>query len=162
MKGNQKVIDALNAVLTGELTAINQYFLHARILEDWGMFRLGKIEYEASIDEMKHADQLIKRILFLEGLPNVQKLNRISIGQNVQEVIESDLKVEYEALELLKECVETAEEAKDFASRDLFSEILRSEEEHVDWLETQQSLINSAGLQNYIQSQISMEDQAPA
>ncbi len=161
MKGNQKVIDALNSVLTGELTAINQYFLHARILEDWGMYKLGKIEYAASIDEMKHADQLIKRILFLEGLPNVQKLNRISIGQNVQEIIESDLKVEQEALELLKKCIETAEQEKDFASRDLFSQILRSEEEHVDWLETQQSLISSAGLQNYIQSQISMEDQAP-
>lgn len=161
MKGSQKVIDALNAVLTGELTAINQYFLHARILQDWGMFKLGKLEYDASIDEMKHADQLIQRILFLEGLPNVQKLNRISVGQNVQEVIESDLKVEYEAMKLLKDCIQTAEAEKDFASRDLFSQILRSEEEHVDWLETQQNLINSAGLQNYIQSQIAMEEQAP-
>lgn len=162
MKGSQKVIDCLNTVLTGELTAINQYFLHARILQDWGMFKIGKLEYDASLDEMKHADQLIQRILFLEGLPNVQKLNRISIGQNVQEIIESDLKVEYEAMKTLKDSIQIAEAEKDFTTRDLFSEILKSEEDHVDWLETQQTLINSAGLQNYIQSQISMEDSAPA
>lgn len=162
MKGSAKVIDALNKVLTGELTAINQYFLHARMLQDWGMFKLGKLEYDASIDEMKHADELIKRILFLEGLPNVQKLNPIKIGQNVEEIIQADLAVEHEATKLLKNCIEVAEQERDFASRDLFSDILKSEEEHVDWLETQQSLIEKVGLQNYIQAQISMEDQAPA
>ncbi len=162
MKGNKKVITALNKVLTGELTAINQYFLHARILEDWGMFELGKIEYEASIDEMKHADQLIKRILFLEGLPNVQKLETIKIGQNIEEIIESDLQIEYNAIKILKNGIKTAEAESDFASRDLLLMILKSEEEHIDWLETQKSLIKSAGLKNYIQTQISMKDQAPA
>ncbi|MCB9091822.1 MAG: bacterioferritin [Halobacteriovoraceae bacterium] len=161
MKGSPKVIEALNSVLTGELTAINQYFLHARILQDWGMYKLGKIEYEASIDEMKHADQLIQRVLFLEGLPNVQKLNNITVGQNVKEIIDADLKVEMHAIELLKSCIKLSESEGDFASRDLFSSILKSEEEHIDWLETQQSLIKSAGLENYIQSQISMEEQAP-
>ncbi len=162
MKGNKKVITALNKVLTGELTAINQYFLHARILQDWGMFQLGKIEYEASIDEMKHADELIKRILFLEGLPNVQKLEPIKIGQNVKEVIASDLKIEYTALKILKAGIKTAEAESDYASRDLLLMILKSEEEHVDWLETQQGLIKAVGLENYIQTQISMADQAPA
>jgi len=161
MKGDKKVIEALNDILTGELTAINQYFLHARILQDWGMFELGKIEYEASIDEMKHADELIKRILFLEGLPNVQKLNPIKVGQNVEEIIDADLAVEHEALGKLKTYITLAESAKDFTSRDLLQKILMSEEEHVDWLETQKSLIEKAGLQNYIQAQISMKDQAP-
>lgn len=162
MKGNKKVITALNKVLTGELTAINQYFLHARILQDWGMFHLGKLEYDASIDEMKHADELIKRILFLEGLPNVQKLEQIKIGQNVEEIIASDLKIEYTALKILKAGIKTAETESDYASRDLLLMILKSEEEHVDWLETQQSLIKSVGLENYIQTQISMADSAPA
>lgn len=161
MKGSKLVIQDLNKVLTGELTAINQYFLHARILEDWGMYKLGKIEYAASIDEMKHADQLIKRILFLEGLPNVQKLNQIKVGQNVEEIVDADLAVEHEALKILQEAILNAEKERDFVSRDLFAQILQSEEHHVDWLETQKSLINSVGLQNYIQSQISMEDQAP-
>ncbi len=162
MKGNKKVITALNKVLTGELTAINQYFLHARILQDWGMFELGKLEYEASIDEMKHADELIKRILFLEGLPNVQKLEQIKIGQDIEEIIASDLAIEYTALKILKAGIKTAEVESDYASRDLLLMILKSEEEHVDWLETQQSLIKSVGLKNYIQTQISMADQAPA
>ncbi len=156
MKGNQKVIDCLNSVLTKELTAINQYFLHARMLQDWGLEKLGRLEYNASIDEMKHADELIKRILFLEGLPNLQKLERIKIGQNVKEIIECDLQVEYEALPLLKDCIQVAEKEKDFVSRQLFTEILASEEEHVDWLETQKDLLEKVGIENYIQSQIEM------
>lgn len=158
MKGNKKIIDALNEVLTGELTAINQYFLHARMLQDWGLEKLGQLEYKASIDEMKHADELIKRILFLEGLPNVQKLGKVQIGQNVEEVIDADLQVEYAAIPLLKDCIALAEQEKDYVSRDLFASILASEEGHVDWLETQKSLIKSVGVQNYIQSQIEMKD----
>lgn len=154
MKGNQKVIKALNTVLTKELTAINQYFLHARMLEDWGLEKLGRLEYNASIDEMKHADELIKRILFLEGLPNLQKLDKINIGQNVEEVIDCDLQVEYAALPVLKDCIDLCEEEKDFVSRQLFTEILASEEEHVDWLETQKGLIDRLGLENYMQSQV--------
>ena len=154
MKGNQKVIKALNTVLTKELTAINQYFLHARMLEDWGLEKIGRLEYNASIDEMKHADELIKRILFLEGLPNLQKLDKINIGQNVEEVIDCDLKVEYAALPVLKDCIDLCEEEKDFVSRQLFTEILASEEEHVDWLETQKGLIDKLGLENYMQSQV--------
>ncbi|OIQ17843.1 MAG: bacterioferritin [Bacteriovorax sp. MedPE-SWde] len=158
MKGDKKIIDALNSVLTRELTAINQYFLHARMLEDWGLERLGHLEYKASIDEMKHADELIKRILFLEGLPNLQKLDRIKIGQNVQEIIECDLEVEYHAIPLLKESIELCEKEQDYVSRELFTDILASEEEHIDWLETQKGLIDKVGLQNYMQSQISSEE----
>ncbi|MGB0455221.1 MAG: bacterioferritin [Bacteriovoracaceae bacterium] len=154
MKGSQKIIDALNEVLTAELTAINQYFLHARMLQDWGMEKLGKHEYEASIDEMKHADEIIKRILFLEGLPNVQKLDRVRIGQNVEEIIDADLEIEREAIPRLKQAITESEAEHDFVSRDLFLRILASEEEHVDWLETQKGLIEKVGLQNYIQSQI--------
>ena len=154
MKGNPEVIEALNGVLTKELTAINQYFLHARMLEDWGLEKLGKLEYEASIDEMKHADQLIKRILFLEGLPNLQKIGKIRIGQSIKEVIESDLAVENEAVPFLKDCIELSEQHKDYVSRDLFAEILASEEEHIDWLETQQSLLKRVGEQNFVQSQM--------
>lgn len=161
MKGESEIIEALNAVLTNELTAINQYFLHARMLQDWGLERLGKLEYDASIDEMKHADQLIKRILFLEGLPNLQKLNRLRIGQTVQEIIECDLQVEYEAIPRLKDCIELCEKKRDYATRDLFRSILESEEHHVDWLETQQGLIQKVGAQNYTQSQIDMEASAP-
>lgn len=156
MKGSQKVIDALNSVLTKELTAINQYFLHARMLQDWGLAKLGRLEYEASIDEMKHADELIKRILFLEGLPNLQKLDRIQIGQNVKEIIEADLAVEYAAVPHLKTCIKVAEAENDYATRDLFVDILKSEEHHVDWLETQKGLIEKVGVENYIQSQIEM------
>jgi bacterioferritin len=154
MKGSQVVIDALNDVLTRELTAINQYFLHARMLQDWGLEKLGKLEYEASIDEMKHADQLIKRILFLEGLPNVQKLLKVRIGQSVKEVMEADLIVEQEAVPALKTHIKTCEAEADYVSRDLFCEILASEEEHVDWLETQLSLLAKVGEQNFIQSQM--------
>ena len=154
MKGSDKVIEALNSVLTKELTAINQYFLHARMLQNWGLEKLGKLEYEASIDEMKHADMVIKRILFLEGLPNLQKLNKLKIGQNVQEVIEVDLEVEYDAVPHLKKCIQMAEAELDYASRDLFLEILKSEEHHIDWLETQRDLLKSVGQQNYMQSQM--------
>lgn len=154
MKGHPKVIEALNGVLTRELTAINQYFLHARMLEDWGLAKLGRLEYEASIDEMKHADQLIKRILFLEGLPNLQKLNKIRIGQNIKEILECDLAVENEAVPYLKECIKLAEDLQDYVSRDLFRSILDSEEHHIDWLETQHGLLEKVGEQNYIQSQM--------
>jgi bacterioferritin len=154
LKGSPKIIEALNSILTGELTAINQYFLHSRMLQDWGLTKLAKLEYDASIDEMKHADQLIQRVLFLEGLPNVQKLDRVLIGQNLEEVIECDLKVEYTAIPKLKDAITLAEAEKDFVSRDLFASILASEEEHVDWLETQQGLIKQVGIQNFIQSQI--------
>ncbi len=157
MKGNQEIIDALNEVLTRELTAINQYFLHARMLQDWGLEKLGKLEYAASIDEMKHADELIKRILFLEGLPNVQKIGKIRIGQNVKEVLESDLAVENEAVPALKDHIKLCESKLDYVSRDLFLSILSSEEEHVDWLETQLGLLEKVGEQNYIQSQIDPE-----
>ncbi|PIP88721.1 MAG: bacterioferritin [Bdellovibrionales bacterium CG12_big_fil_rev_8_21_14_0_65_38_15] len=158
MKGSQKVIDALNSVLTRELTAINQYFLHARMLQNWGLEKLGVLEYKASIDEMKHADELIKRILFLEGLPNLQKLDKLDIGQTLEEVIASDLKVEYIAIPLLKDCIKVCEEERDYVSRDLFESILASEEGHIDWLETQQELISKVGLQNYMQSQIIMKE----
>ena len=157
MKGSQAIIDALNSVLTKELTAINQYFLHARMLQNWGLDKLGRLEYKASIDEMKHADELIKRILFLEGLPNHQKLDRIRIGQTVQEVMEADLSVENEAVPHLKTCIKLAESEADYVTRNLFLHILESEEEHVDWLETQLSLLKQVGVQNYIQSQIEME-----
>ncbi len=157
MKGSQTIIDALNSVLTRELTAINQYFLHARMLQDWGLHKLGKLEYEASIDEMKHADQLIKRILFLEGLPNVQKLDRVLIGTNIRELIECDLKVEMTAIPNLKDCIELAEKERDYVSRDLFRNILESEEHHVDWLETQLGLLDKVGEQNFIQAQMDPE-----
>lgn len=157
MKGSDSVIQALNHVLMNELTAINQYFLHARMLQDWGLEKLGKLEYKASIDEMKHADEIIKRILFLEGLPNLQKLGHLSIGTNVKEVIECDLKLEYDAVPTLKKYVALAEKENDFVSRDLFKDILASEEDHVDWLETQKGLIDQVGVENYIQSQIDPE-----
>lgn len=154
MKGNPSVIDALNDVLTRELTAINQYFLHARMLQDWGMEKLGKLEYDASIDEMKHADELIKRILFLEGLPNLQKIGKLRIGQNIKEVLESDLAVENEAVPALKQHIALCEKEADFVSRDLFASILASEEDHIDWLETQLHLLNKVGEQNFIQAQM--------
>ena len=137
-----------------ELTAINQYFLHARMLENWGLMKLGKLEYAASIDEMKHSDMVIKRILFLEGLPNLQKLGKLRVGTDVKEVIEADLEVEYEAIPHLKDCIKLAESERDYVSRDLFLSILASEEKHVDWLETQQDLLKKVGVQNFIQSQM--------
>lgn len=154
MKGSAAIIDALNSVLTKELTAINQYFLHARMLQNWGLEKIGKLEYAASIDEMKHADMVIKRILFLEGLPNVQKINKIRVGQDIAEVIDADLEVEYEAVPHLKQCIQKAEAEHDYGTRDLFLTILKSEEHHVDWLETQRDLLKAVGVQNYIQSQM--------
>ncbi|ATH08269.1 bacterioferritin [Halobacteriovorax marinus] len=155
MKGDKEIIEALNNVLANELTAINQYFLHARMLDDWGLEKLGKLEYDASIDEMKHADEIIKRILFLEGLPNLQKLNRLKIGQNIEELIAADLEVEYKAVPELREYISLCEKKQDYITRDILKRILDSEEEHIDWLETQQSLIKQVGIQNFIQSQIS-------
>ncbi len=154
MKGSQQIIDALNDVLTRELTAINQYFLHARMMQDWGLEKLGKLEYDASIDEMKHADELIKRILFLEGLPNLQKIGKLRIGQNIKEIIEADLAVENEAVPALKEHIKLCEQQSDYVTRDLFLDILKSEEEHIDWLETQYGLLQKVGEQNFLQAQM--------
>jgi len=153
MKGDAKVIEYLNAVLKGELTAINQYFLHYRILDDWGVKKLAKYEYHESIEEMKHADKLMERILFLDGLPNLQSLNRLRIGENVPEILQADLELEHDAVALLRDAVAHSESVRDFPSRDLFAEILAAEEEHVDFIETQQQMIKDQGLQNYIQLQ---------
>ena len=155
MQGKQEVIDHLNKVLKNELTAINQYFLHARMFKDWGYASLNEYEYHESIDEMKHADQLIERILFLEGLPNLQHLGALRIGENPHEIFKADLALEMDALPDLKAAIKCCEEVEDFVSRELFRSILSSEEEHVDWLETQLGLIDSLGLENYLQSKIS-------
>lgn len=153
MKGDQKVIDYLNEVLKNELTAINQYFLHYRVLKHWGIDKLAKFEYGESIDEMKHADKVAERILFLDGLPNFQLLGRLKIGETVEEILKADLELEYEALPALKDGIAHAESVRDYVSRDLFQEILDSEEEHIDTLETQFEMISRMGIQNYIQLQ---------
>ena len=154
MRADAKVIKHLNKALANELIAINQYFLHSRMYEDWGLGKLAEKEYEESIDEMKHADELIKRILFLEGLPNLQNLGKLMIGENTKEMLECDLKLEMLACPDLKEGIAYCESVSDFVSRDLLSSILESEEEHIDWLETQLSLIEKVGLENYQQSMI--------
>ncbi|WP_199553654.1 bacterioferritin [Sandaracinobacteroides hominis] len=153
MRGDKKAIEYLNAVLKGELTAINQYFVHYRMLDNWGIKKLAKYEYHESIDEMKHADKLMERIFFLDGLPNLQTLNRLRLGENVQEILEADLALENEALVLLKEAIPYCDSIRDFGTRELFVEILEAEEEHVDFLETQLQMIKDQGLQNYIQLQ---------
>lgn len=150
-----KIIEYLNSVLKNELTAINQYFLHSRMFKDWGLKELGEHEYHESVDEMKHADSLIERILFLDGLPNLQDLGKLMIGEDVPDMLSCDLKLENDAMPLLRECVAYAESVGDYVSRELFEDILTSEEEHVDWLETQLELIDKTGLQNYLQSQMS-------
>lgn len=151
MKGDQKVIDYLNEVLKNELTAINQYWLHYRMLDHWGVKKLAEFERHESIDEMKHADMVSERILFLDGLPNFQLLGRLRIGETVQEVLKADLDLEYEAVAVLKEAIAHSETVRDYVSRDLFRQILDSEEEHIDTLETQFEMIERMGIQNYIQ-----------
>ena len=154
MKGEKKIIELLNQALKAELTAVNQYFLHSRMYEDWGFKRLAEKEYEESIDEMKHADELIKRILFLEGLPNLQDLGRLRIGEGPIEAIRCDLQLELEAIPMYRDAVEYAESARDYVTRDLFQKILDDEEEHVDWLETQLALVERIGEERYLQSQM--------
>lgn len=151
MKGDKKILELLNDALKKELTAVNQYFLHARMLDNWGITKLGKHEYKESIEEMHHADALIQRILFLEGLPNLQSLGKLMIGENVKEVLECDLKLEIDGVKTYREAVAYAEKVKDYVSRDLFAKILADEEGHVDYLETQLEMIKNMGLQNYIQ-----------
>ena len=154
MKGDIKVIEYLNTVLGNELVAINQYFLHAKMFQDWGLTELFEHEHHESIDEMKHADQLVSRILFLEGLPNLQSLGKLMIGENTKEMLECDLKLEMQGLSALKEAISYCEQCQDYVSRELFEEILESEESHIDWLETQLSLIGKVSEKNYLQSKM--------
>ncbi|MEZ5447427.1 MAG: bacterioferritin [Gammaproteobacteria bacterium] len=152
MKGDKKIIAYLNKALKNELTAINQYFLHARMFRNFGLKKLDEYEYKESVDEMKHADKLIERILFLEGLPNLQDIGKLRIGEGTAEMLQADLALEMEAVPMLKEAIAACEDAADYVSRELFEDILAGEEDHIDWLETQLNLIERVGLENYQQS----------
>ncbi|SFH30162.1 bacterioferritin [Modicisalibacter xianhensis] len=154
MKGDAKVIEHLNITLGNELVAINQYFLHAKMYKDWGLMKLAKWEYDESIDEMNHADKLIERILFLEGIPNLQDLGKLHIGENTREMLEADLAAEHKGRNDLIEAITYCEQVRDYVSRDLFREILDDEEEHIDALETELSLIDKVGIENYLQKQM--------
>lgn len=158
MKGDKTVIKHLNKQLTNELTAINQYFLHARIYKHWGLEALAKKEYEESIGEMKHSDKLINRILMLDGLPNLQDIHKLAIGENVSEGLNADLKLELSSQTVVKEAIAYCESAHDFVSRDVFQDILDDTEEHIEWIETQLELIDKIGIQNYVQSQMGSPD----
>lgn len=157
MKGDKKVIEYLNKALKNELTAINQYFLHARMYKNWGLEKLNEYEYHESIDEMKHADWLIERILFLEGLPNLQDLGKLLLGENPKEMLKCDLEMEHLAVPVLKDAIAYCEEVSDYISRELFEKILDNEEEHIDWLETQFERIERVGIENYLQSMMKVE-----
>ena len=154
MKADKTMIKHLNKALGNELVAINQYFLHSRILKDWGFEKLGEYEYKESLEEMQHADVLIERILFLNGLPNLQDLHRLRIGENVKEILECDLKLEEAAIPELRDAITLCEAETDYVSRDLLSKILENEEEHLDYLETQLGLVEQMGVENYLQSQV--------
>ena len=158
MKGDAKVIEFLNLVLKNELTAINQYFLHARMYKNWGFKKLNDYEYHESIDEMKHADVLIDRILFLEGLPNLQDIGKVLIGEHPEEMLKCDLQLEMEAIPVLREAIAYCEEVNDYVSREIFERILESEEEHVDWLEEQFDRVKHVGIQNYLQEMMLEND----